>query len=106
MTFRDADLDDVGFRFGIDLDAQLLPQGNDYVRLRDLQERVDALRNDVKTWPQDAARADAEEMLRLVESVYENEPDVFTKRAFLIEMADSRGIGERIVDLLDRSRPG
>jgi hypothetical protein len=101
--FRDADLDDVDFRFGIDLDAQLFPQGNEYIRLRGIQERVEAVRKDVTTWPQAAARADAEEMLRLVERVYENEPDVFTKRSFLLEMAHSRQVGERVLELLESS---
>jgi hypothetical protein len=59
------------------------------------------VRKDVTTWPQAAARADAEEMLRLVERVYENEPDVFTKRSFLLEMAHSRQVGERVLELLD-----
>jgi hypothetical protein len=99
--FREADLDDVDFR-DIDLDAQLLPEGDEHIRLRDLQERLEAARKTVKTWP-DAARTDAEEMLRLVESVYEDEPDVFTKRSFMIDMADSPEIGERVLALLERA---
>jgi hypothetical protein len=100
--FREADLDDVDFR-DIDLDAQLLPQGDEYIRLRDLQERVKAVRKTVKAWPQDAARTDAEEMLKLAESVYEDESDVFTKRTFLIEMADSPQVGERVLELLENA---
>lgn len=99
---RKADLDDVDFR-GIDLDAQLLPEGDEYIRLRNFQKRVKAVRMTVKAWPQDAAHADAEEMLRLVENVYEDELDVFTKRAFLIEMADSPETGERVLELLEQS---
>jgi hypothetical protein len=98
--FREADLDDVDFR-DIDLDAQLLPQGDEYIRLRDLQERVNAVRKAVKTWPQDAARAGAEQMLRLVESVYEDESDIFTKRSFLVEMADFPEVGEHVLELLE-----
>jgi hypothetical protein len=98
--FREADLDDVDFR-DIDLDAQLLPQGDEYIRLRDLQERVNAVRKAVKTWPQDAARAGAEQMLRLVESVYEDESDIFTKRSFLVEMADFPEVGEHVRELLE-----
>jgi hypothetical protein len=97
--FREADLDDVDFR-DIDLDAQLLPQGDECIRLRDLQERVNAVRKTVKAWPQDAARAGAEQMLSLVESVYEDESDVFTKRSFLLEMADFPELGERVLDLI------
>jgi hypothetical protein len=48
------------------------------------------------------ARADAEEMLRLIESVFEDEPDVFTKRSFLLEMANSPEVGERVLELLER----
>jgi hypothetical protein len=58
---------------------------------------------EVKTWPQEAACADAEEMLRLIESVFEDEPDVFTKRSFLLEMADSPEVGERLLELLEHS---
>jgi hypothetical protein len=100
--FREADLDDVDFR-DIDLDAQLLPQGDEYIRLCDLQERVNAVRETVKTWPQAAARADAERMLSLVETVYEDESDVFTKRTFLREMADSPELGERVLELLENA---
>jgi hypothetical protein len=100
--FREADLDDVAFR-DIDLDAQLLPQGAEYIRLRGFQGRVKAVRKEVKTWPQEAARADAEEMLRLIESVYEDEPDVFTKRSFLIEMADSPEVSKRVLEIVERS---
>jgi hypothetical protein len=100
--FQEADLDDVDFR-DIDLDAQLLPQGDEYIRLRDLQERVKAVRKTVKTWPQDAARAGAEQMLSLAESVYEDESDVFTKRAFLVEMADSPEVGEHVLELLEKA---
>jgi hypothetical protein len=100
--FREADLDDVAFR-DIDLNAQLLPQGAEYIRLRDLQGRVKAVRKEVKTWPQEAARADAEEMLRLIESVFEDEPDVFAKRSFLLEMVDSPEVGERVLELLEHS---
>jgi hypothetical protein len=98
--FREADLDDVDFR-DIDLDAQLLPEGDEYVRLRDVQERVKAVRKTVKAWPQDAARADAEKMLSLVESVYEDESDIFTKRSFLVEMADFPEVGEHVLELLE-----
>jgi hypothetical protein len=100
--FREADLDDVDFH-DIDLDAQLLPQGDEYIRLRNLQERVKAMRKIVETWPQDAARGDAEKMLSLVESVYDDESDVFTKRSFLLEMADSSEIGERVPELLEKA---
>jgi hypothetical protein len=39
-------------------------------------------------------------MLRFVESVYEDEPDIFTKRSFLLDMADSPEVGEHVLELL------
>jgi hypothetical protein len=97
--FRDADLDDVAFRFGIDLDAQLLPEGPEYIRIRDLTDRVRHARAEVRQWPKPDREA-AVQMLDLLENVYGGEPDVFTKRAFLLEMADSAGLGERVLELV------
>lgn len=95
--FREADLDDVAFRLGVDLDAQLLPEGHEYVRIRDVPSHVKEARREVRHWPdQDAAL----QMLDVFERVYEGEPDVFTKRAFLLEMTDSEELGERVVELL------
>lgn len=49
--FRDADLDDVAFRLGVDLDAQLLPEGHEYVRIRDVPSRVTEACREVRHWP-------------------------------------------------------
>ena len=38
---------------------------------------------------------EAVQMLDLVEDVYTGEEDVFTKRAFVVELADSPEVGER-----------
>jgi hypothetical protein len=92
--FREADLDDVAFRFGIDLDEQRLPEGPEYVRLRNLAGSIETVRAQLADSPE------AIEMLDLVEDVYTGEDDVFTKRAFLVEMAGSADLGERVVDLL------
>jgi hypothetical protein len=92
--FREADLDDVAFRFGIDLDAQRLPEGPEYVRLRNVAASIEAVRANVTEHPE------AVQMLDLVEDVYTGEEDVFTKRAFVVELADSPEVGERVVDLL------
>ena len=97
--FREADLDDVAFRFGIDLDAQLLPDGPEYIRIRDLTDRVRHARTEIRHWPKPDQEA-ALGMLDLLEGVYEGEPDVFTKRAFLLEMADSEELGEHVLELL------
>ena len=55
------------------------------------------LHREVRHWPD---RDAALQMLDVLERVYEGEPDVFTKRASLLEMADSEELGERVVGLL------
>jgi uncharacterized protein YjbI with pentapeptide repeats len=92
--FREADLEDVAFRFGIDLDQQRLPQGPEYVRLRNLAACIETVRADVTDSPE------ALQMLDLVGEVYIGEEDVFAKRAFVVDLADSPEVGERVVDLL------
>jgi hypothetical protein len=97
--FRDADLDDVAFRLGIDLDAQLLPEGSEYIRIRNLPFAAKQARDQVRRWPKPDREA-AVQMLDVLGRVYEGEPDVFTKRAFLLEMSDSAEVGERVLGLL------
>jgi hypothetical protein len=97
--FREADLDDVAFRFGIDLDAQRLPEGPEYVRLRNIAASIESVRADL------TGSSEAIQMLDLVEDVYTGEEDVFTKRSFLVEFADSPEVGERVVDLLVHASP-
>ena len=103
--FREADLIDVAFRAGIDLDAQLLPPaGETYVRLRDLNGRVHKARREVKRWPDEQHPREALRMLEVVESVFDDEgPDVFTRRDFVIGMTDRRELGERVLHLLERA---
>jgi hypothetical protein len=97
--FRDADLDDVAFRLGIDLDAQLLPEGPEYIRIRNLPPAVKQARDEIRQWPK-LDREAAGQMLDVLERVYEGEPDVFTKRAFLLEISDLDEVGERVLELL------
>ena len=56
-------------------------------------------RDEIRQWPKPDREA-AGQMLDVLESVYEGEPDVFTKRVFLLEMSDSAEIGERVIELL------
>ncbi|WP_432973547.1 hypothetical protein [Dactylosporangium sp. CA-233914] len=55
--FSDADLQQVGFRYGIDLSAQRLPEGGDYVYVADLDAGLAAARDAVLGWP--AAQRDS-----------------------------------------------
>jgi len=38
--------------------------------------------------------------LRRLKRVYTNERDLFTKRASLVDLADSADVGDRVVDVL------
>jgi hypothetical protein len=67
------------------------------VRIRDVPSHIKEARREVRHWPD---RDAALQMLDVLERVYEGEPDVFTKRALLLEMTDSEELGERVVELL------
>jgi hypothetical protein len=49
--FRNAELWDVEFRAGIDLDAQLLPAGPEYIKLDRIIERARLVRPAIEAWP-------------------------------------------------------
>jgi hypothetical protein len=97
--FREADLVDVAFRGGVDLDAQLLPSGPEYVRIRDLPSALRRARKQVKRWDGDERRS-ALEALDLIGQILVFQPDVFEKREFLVECAEDARIGERVVAVL------
>jgi uncharacterized protein YjbI with pentapeptide repeats len=97
--FRDADLVDVDFRNGVDLDAQLLPESEDYLRIRDLPSTLRRTRAEVKRWANDERRA-AFEALYLISRTFDFQPDVFAKREFFVDCADDPRIGERVIDVL------
>jgi hypothetical protein len=101
--FREADLEDVSFRFGIDLDAQQLPEGDEYVRLRSIDARIESVRGQIRNWENESERAEAERVLDSMSRVYEGESDVFTKREFLVDWTDHRRLGEDLVVLLERA---
>jgi hypothetical protein len=99
--FRDADLEDVAFRFGIDLQEQLLPEGDAYVTLWSVRERVRAARSVIRHWEDESHGAEAEQMLDRVLRIYESERDVFTKREFVVGIADHRVVGEKVLSVLE-----
>jgi hypothetical protein len=57
--FRDADLVRVNFTHGIDIDAQLMPTGEQYVRLDRPKERIALARPIVEHWDDPALREQA-----------------------------------------------
>jgi hypothetical protein len=79
--FSAADLEDVGFVGGIDLDQQRLPTGPQYVRLDHSPERIARVRSIVATWE---AGADRNEALLLLDAYsgdeVEAQDDLFANR--------------------------
>jgi len=99
--FSGADLWDVSFVKGIDIDAQRWPAGAEYIRLDRMQERLNQVRREVVHWTDLHARQEALIMLQVLqEDVELNQDALFARRATL-----SRGLpeGERVWDMLAAS---
>ena len=79
--FRQARLTDVMFVYGINLDLQLLPEDDRYIRVDDLPTRVRYARSIVSTWRTDVEREQALFLLRLYsEGGYREQQSLFTNR--------------------------
>lgn len=76
--FRNADLDEVEFRGGIDLDAQLLPDDPAYVRL-DIRPEILARVEAYVVTLEGAERTEAQSLLDWLRGWYRNQPVVFTR---------------------------
>jgi hypothetical protein len=101
--FREAEFDDVDFRTGtgIDLDAQLLPSGPEYVRIRSIEIAAQKARAILSAWDDSGRQAEALAAVDRIEKVFApTSPDVFTTRSFIAEFADDRQLGQEIVGLL------
>ena len=83
--FCQADLSAVQFAYGVDIDAQLLPQGDNYVRLSRPRERIDRVRALISRWPDDRDREYALAGLKMVDSPGDLEQDwlFLDRRLFL-----------------------
>jgi hypothetical protein len=82
--FREAELRLVAFRGGIDLRAQLLPNGEEYVFVPDLPERLVRARERVEAWPDDGKGGARDRALRMLQRLatggYELQRDYFGRR--------------------------
>lgn len=78
--FRRADLFDVGFVAGIDLDAQKLPLGDDYVVVPNFHQCAKAARGAIAEWPSEERRQ-AEILLEAYSTGgMEGQRDLFARR--------------------------
>jgi uncharacterized protein YjbI with pentapeptide repeats len=103
--FREAELAAVAFVYGIDLTAQLLPEGDRYLLLDRPVERLDRVRAQIARWPQDDVREYALANLQQV-MISEGEREqtiVLLDRALFSNDRIFPGTTERILDMLERA---
>lgn len=100
--FRDVDLIDCSFVRGIDIDTQLWPANDLYVRLDRAKKRIAEARTLISRWPDGPERLAALRMLDVYSSAgYEEQDQLFVRRDNLLTVrADIR---DRVWNLLEHS---
>lgn len=79
--FRDAELLDVAFLMGIDLAKQVWPEGEDYVHLDRIHQRLTRSRAEIIRWKDLDARHQALEMVQKLSFLYRQQNDVVARRS-------------------------
>ena len=97
--FTGADLEDVGFAGGIDLDQQFLPTGPQYIRLSRAQERIALAKKTVSVWEPGEVRTEALILLdAYTDDDVEFQAELFANRW---ETDVPREVADRVWDLLE-----
>jgi hypothetical protein len=79
--FRRAELIWTAFTRGIDISAQLWPEGDEYLRLDRVPERLARARTEISAWPDSGRRAEGLGLLTDVfEWTWEGQEEIFTRR--------------------------
>ena len=94
--FSEASLIDTAFNDGIDLDAQRLPTGREYLRINDAQERIAEARARIASWDGEAKRRGTS-LLNALEHEARDQRDLFIRND-TYEMAPD--LGEKLWNLL------
>jgi hypothetical protein len=97
--FREAELIDTSFMHGIDIEAQQWPQGDAFVRLDRIHERIQNARTAVSTWRDDKARREALVMLQIYGQDTEHQDGLFARRDDVTITPATR---DQVWDLLQR----
>lgn len=79
--FSQAELVDVAFLMGIDVAQQRWPEGDDYVRLDRIHQRLTRGRTEIARWKDLTARSEALDMVRTLSFLYMQQNDVIARRA-------------------------
>jgi len=97
--FRQAELIDTSFGHGVDIEAQQWPQGDAYLKLDGVHERIQKARAAVSTWQDDKARKEALIMLQIYGEDTEHQDGLFARRDDITITAATR---DQVWDLLER----
>ena len=100
--FRDAELIDTVFVFGIDLAQQRWPEGEDYVRLDKFLRRLEVARADVLTWEAGDQRTTALAMLQALAQRWQDQRDIISLRVAPGPIPPR--VQTRVWDLLEHAR--
>ena len=102
--FREAELDAVMFVYGIDLDAQLLPEDDRYLRLDRPIERLDLVRAQIARWPQDDVREYGFLTLRMIDDAgHREQRSLWIDRDLFASRRRFPGVSEGILDMLEHA---
>lgn len=100
--FRDAELIDVVFLMGIDVAKQRWPDGDEYVRLDRLHQRLTRGRTEILRWKDLEARGEALEMFQSLSFLYVQQNEVVARRSDP-ETTTAPEIQARVWDALSRA---
>ena len=98
--FREAELIDTGFVDGIEIEAQQWPQGEAYVKLDRIHERIEKARAAVLSWQDDKARKEALVMLQIYNEDTEHQAGLFARRD---NITITPAVRDQVWDLLERA---
>ena len=101
--FRDAQLIDTVFVFGIDLEQQRWPLGDDYVRLDKFHRRLEAARADILGWETGEMRTAGLAMLQSLAQRWQDQREIIGMRVSPAVKAASR-IQIRVWDALEHAK--
>ena len=79
--FRDAEMIDVAFIMGIDLEKQRWPASSEYVRLDRIHQRLTRGHGEILRWKDLEARGEAMAMTRELSLLYRQQNDVIARRS-------------------------
>ena len=79
--FREAEMVDVAFLMGIDIGKQRWPEGDEYVRLDRIHQRLTRGRSEILQWKDLEERGEALEMVQQLSFLYMQQNEVVARRA-------------------------